>query len=66
MSAWLSIQMCLEFAFVGSMETSEFSCFNPFFFFFLKAKTELKSGSCDWGLWWVIRVRLGAFWGSDN
>lgn len=35
MSAWLSIQMCLEFAFVGSMETSEFSCFNPFFFFFL-------------------------------
>jgi len=44
MSAWLSIQMCLEFAFVGSMETSEFSCFNPFFFFFLKRKQNSKAG----------------------
>lgn len=44
MSAWLSIQMCLEFAFVGSMETSEFSCFNPFFFFFFKRKQNSKAG----------------------
>jgi len=63
MSAWLSIQMCLEFAFVGSMETNEFS--SLILYFLLKREQKSKAGvvgDCggEFGCGGCI------FWGSDN